>query len=453
MPQPKLPVIPEYITVHLGTPSDTSARNVQVKFIDYIKNVASSEIYPTWPETSIRANIYAQISYVLNRIYTEWYRSKGYDFDITNTTQFDQAYNQGRDVFDNVGRIVDELFNDYVTKQGSIEPYFTQFCNGTTSTCDGLSQWGTVDLAKKGYAPYDMLTYYYGDDINIVKNAPVENIKQSYTGIPLRLGMTGNNVKLIQVQLKRIRKNFPSVTNISKADGIFGPETEKAVKSFQETFNLTPDGIVGKSTWYKIKDIYNAVKKLSELSSEGVKLQEVTPVYETEVKLGSTGNTVKVIQYYLSVIAYFNDAIPLVDIDGVYGKSTEDAVKAFQKEYGIPPTGVVGEKTWNTLQKIYKDIVASLPVGYEGERAEYYPGYFLLPGTRDDNVKDLQTYLAFISDMTGKIPKPQITGYYGDQTKNSVLAFQKEYGLPQNGIVGPLTWSKIALIYNELKGV
>lgn len=143
-----VPVIPEYITVHLGKP-DQPAQNIQVPFTDYIKNVASSEIYPTWPEEAIRANLYAQITYVLNRIYTEWYRSKGYNFDITNSTQYDQAFVAGREVFDNISLIVDDIFNSYVVKQGSIEPYFTAFCNGTTSTCDGLSQWGTVDLAKK----------------------------------------------------------------------------------------------------------------------------------------------------------------------------------------------------------------------------------------------------------------------------------------------------------------
>ena len=161
MAQAVLPYIPEFITVHLGAPN-SNAPNVQVSFPEYIKNVASSEIYPTWPESSIRANIYAQISFALNRIYTEWYRSRGYDFDITNSTQYDQKFIQGRDIFDNVSQIVDEIFNNYVRRQGSVEPYFTQFCNGTTVTCDGLSQWGTVELARQGYTPYGILQYYYG---------------------------------------------------------------------------------------------------------------------------------------------------------------------------------------------------------------------------------------------------------------------------------------------------
>lgn len=452
MPQPRLPVIPEYITVHLGKPNE-SAQNVQVYFKDYIKNVASSEIYPTWPESAIRANIYAQISFALNRIYTEWYRSKGYDFDITNSTQFDQAYVHGRDVFDNISRIVDEIFNDYVIKQGSVEPYFTQFCNGTTVTCPGLSQWGTVDLAKKGLGPYDILTNYYGKDISLVKNAPVQNVKESYRGFPLRLGSGGNEVKTIQTQLNRIQKNFPAIPKLNRIDGIYGRETQASVKKFQEIFNLNQDGIVGKSTWYKIKDIYNAVKKLSELASEGVKIEEVTPIQLTEVSMGMTGNDVIVLQYFLNVLAYFNDYLAITNVDGVYGQETFNNVKSFQQQYGLPATGVADEQTLIEIRKAYNKLVKSLPPGYEGEKAEVYPGYYLVRGMKDQNVEDLQTYLAFISEEVQKISKPSITGFYGDQTYNTVIEFQKEYGLQPSGIVGPLTWNKIATVYNELKGL
>ena len=170
-----LPFIPETITVHLGRP-DSPARNVTVPFPDYIKNVASSEIYPTWPENAIRANMYAQISFALNRIYTEWYRSQGYDFDITNSTAFDQAYVHDRDIFDNISEIADELFTSYLTRPGSVEPFFAQYCNGTTVTCEGLSQWGTVPLAEQGMTPYEILTYFYGPDLNIVTDTPVAQV-------------------------------------------------------------------------------------------------------------------------------------------------------------------------------------------------------------------------------------------------------------------------------------
>ena len=170
--------------------------------------MASSEIYPTWPEAAIRANIYAQVTFALNRVYTEWYRSRGYDFDITSSTQYDQAFVYGRDVFNNISQIVDEIFNNYVVRQGSVEPLFTQFCNGTSVTCQGLSQWGTVELANRGFTPYEMLQYYYGDDINIVRNAAVEPFIGSYPGTPFGFGSSGNEVRTIQTELNRISDNL-----------------------------------------------------------------------------------------------------------------------------------------------------------------------------------------------------------------------------------------------------
>ena len=202
MPQNNLPYVPETITVHLGPP-DSPAQNVTVSFPDYIKNVASSEIFPTWPEAALRANIYVQTTFALNRIYTEWYRSRGYDFDITSSTQYDQAYVYGRDIFNNISRLVDELFNNYIVRQGSVAPLFSAFCNGTTVTCDGLSQWGTVTLANNGLTPYEILQYYYGSDINIVRNAPVEPYIGSYPGVPFGFGSYGDEVRQIQQELNK----------------------------------------------------------------------------------------------------------------------------------------------------------------------------------------------------------------------------------------------------------
>lgn len=450
---PNLPVIPEYITVHLGKPNQ-NAPNVQVPFVDYVKSVASSEIYPTWPENSIRANVYAIVSFALNRIYTEWYRSKGYNFDITNSTQFDQAYQHQRDVFDSIGRVVDELFNDYVIKDGGKEPYFTSFCNGTTSKCKGLSQWGTVDLAKQGKSPYDILKYYYGNDIGLVKNAPVTQSKQSYPGTPLRLGMSSNEVKLLQIQLNRIRRNFPSITKISMPDGVFGPETEKSVKSFQKTFNLTQDGIVGKATWYKVKEIYNGVKQLGELTSEGVALEDITPPYLTgSISLGDHGVEVQTIQYYISVIGYFNDAVPVLQLDGLFGPATQNAVRQFQQQYGLPVDGIVGPATWSRLQQIYTQLVASLPADFYGQRAPLYPGYVLKKGMESDDVRQLQTFLTALRGIYPTIPAVKVTGLFGDQTYAAVLAFQKIFGLTQSGTVGPLTWGRLASEYDAALGL
>ena len=222
------PIIPENITVHLGPPN-SDAPNITLPFRDYIKNVASSEIYPTWPEAALRANILAQITYALNRIYTEWYPSQGYDFDITNSIAYDQAFVQDRDIFENVSQIVDEIFNSYVVQQGSVAPYFTQYCSGAARQCAGLSQWGTVELAEQGYGPYEILQYYYGDNIDIVSNAPIAPNIPSYPGIPLRLGSAGEDVRTIQRQLNRIGDNYPAIPEIQQTDGIFTPEERKAL--------------------------------------------------------------------------------------------------------------------------------------------------------------------------------------------------------------------------------
>ena len=203
--------IPSQITVHLGAAADQSAPNVTVSFPDYIKNVASSEIYPTWPENALRANIYAQISFALNRIYTEYYHSRGYDFDITNSTAADQSFVYGRNIFENISQIVDEIFNSYVVRQGSIEPLFTQYCNGTTVSCGGLSQWGSVALAQQGLTPYQILQRYFGDDINIVRNVPVSGLRPSAPTAPLALGSGGNDVTNVQIRLNRISKNYPAI--------------------------------------------------------------------------------------------------------------------------------------------------------------------------------------------------------------------------------------------------
>ena len=236
--QAYLPYIPEFITVHLGVP-DSNAQNVTVSFPDYIKNVASSEIYPTWPESAIRANIYAQISFALNKIYTEFYRSQSYDFDITNVTAYDQSFVYGREVFENISQIVDEIFNSYISRRDTVIPLYAVYCDGINTTCDGLSQWGSVELANKGLGAYDILTNYYGDDIDLVTNVPVNSPQASLPPVLLSLGSVGNEVRTLQIRLNRISQNFPAIPKIYPIDGVFGEETERAVKKFQEIFNLT----------------------------------------------------------------------------------------------------------------------------------------------------------------------------------------------------------------------
>lgn len=442
-----IPAIPERITVHLGAPN-SNAKNVSVPFTDYIKNVASSEIYPTWPENAIRANVYAQISYALNRIYTEYYRSKGYDFDITNSTQYDQAYVPGRDIFENISQIVDELFNDYVVLQGQVQPYFTQYCAGS---CPGLSQWGTVPLANKGLSPYEILKNFYGDNIDIVFNAPTGANIPSYPGVPLKVGSAGEDVRTIQRELNRIGSNYPSIKKIPDTSGIFESTTEAAVKQFQKIFNLAQDGIVGKETWYKIKYIYNGIKGLSELYSEGITLNEIERQYSNVLKRGDTGNGVKVLQYYLNFLGEFNPNLPPIAVDGYFGQETYDAVLAFQNLYGLDVDGIVGRDTWNMIQNAYNGVLTSLPDEYRSYSSLYYPGYYITTGATGKVVEQIQTYLKVISENNSAVPPVTVDGEYGDQTKNAVIAVQRINGLPQTGQVGPLTWNAIVNMYNEYR--
>ncbi|MBR5005281.1 MAG: peptidoglycan-binding protein, partial [Erysipelotrichaceae bacterium] len=332
------PIIPKYVTVHLGRPT-ASASNVTVSFRDYIKNVASSEIYPTWPEQSLRANIYCQISLVMNRVYTEWYRSKGYSFDITNSTAFDQYYVHNRNIFENISRIVDEIFNTYIRKLGTINPYYAEYCDGRQVWCNGLKQWGTVDLANKGYNAFEILKYYYGSDIELITTNRIEGVSGSYPGYSLKRGMRSDAVATIQAQLNRIAVNYPIIPVIYPVDGIFGAQTEAAVKAFQKQFNLAQDGIVGNSTWYKISYIYVAVKKLAELSSEGVQAGLDFEYPGTPLREGTRSIKVQEIQFFLNKIALFTTRVPSIKIDSYFGSGTKAAVIAFQRLAGLTPDG------------------------------------------------------------------------------------------------------------------
>lgn len=351
---PVLPYVPQQITVHLGSPS-SDAQNVTVPFIDYVKNVASSEIYPTWDESALRANILAIVSFALNRVYTEFYRSRGYDFDITSSTAYDQFFVNGRSYFDSVSRIADELFNDYLRRPGFVEPLAAKFCNGTTVTCQGLSQWGSQNLAQQGFNSQQILQNYYGD-VETVVNAPIRDLISSYPGTPLRRGSSGPEVVTIQVALNRIAQNYPAIPKIPAIDGIFGPRTEATVRKFQEVFDLTPDGIVGPATWYAIVRLYAAVNSLSELRSQGQRYYAINWNPPDALRLGSTGEKVRLLQYMLSVLASFIPEIPSISIDGIYGSATRSAVLAAQRRFRLPETGIVDARTWNEIYDQYSGI-------------------------------------------------------------------------------------------------
>ena len=348
------PFIPQQITVHLGPPG-ADAENVTVSFVDYVKNVASSEIYPTWEESALRANILAIVSFALNRVYTEFYRSRGYDFDITSSTAYDQYFVKGRSYFDTVSRIVDELFNDYLRRPGFVEPLAAKFCNGTTVTCEGLSQWGSQNLALQGLNSTQILKNYYGN-VEIVNNAPIRGITSSYPGYPLRRGTTGPSVVVIQTELNRISQNYPAIPKVPNVDGIFGVRTENAVKKFQEVFNLTPDGVVGPATWYALIRLYTAVTSLSELRSLGQKFYVNSWALNNPIRQGDAGVRVEHLQYMLSVLSAYIPQIPPLAIDGIFGPRTLEAVVAAQRLFGLPETGVVDSETWDEIYDQYSGI-------------------------------------------------------------------------------------------------
>ena len=443
------PVIPTYITVHLGRPNQP-AENVTLPFTEYIKNVASSEIYPTWPENAIRANILAQISFALNRIYTEYYRSRGYDFDITNNTAIDQAFNKDGEVYSNISAIVDEIFNNYIVRRGRVEPLYAQFCDGYTTSCNGLSQWGSVTLANRGLSPIEILRYYYGDDISLVYNAPISDNTQSYPGVALRRGSFGDDVVTIKRELNRISQNYPAIPKIQYINGVFDLETENAVKKFQEIFNLSPDGIVGKATWYKIKQIFASVKRLSELTGEGLTISEVARRYTRELNMGSQGEDVEALQYYLAFIGYFFPELPPIPITGFFGELTRDAVFSFQNTYRLPVTGVVDANVFNRIEQVYNMVVSELPANYQSAIGEPYPGRFLVEGDRGESVRIIQGYLNKIGQNVEQIPVIEVDGIFGVRTKAAVIALQQYLGIEQTGAIGPVEWAEIITLGNNL---
>lgn len=365
-----LPYIPKMITVHLGAPSQW-AENITVSFPEYIKNVASSEIYPTWEPSALRANVLAITSFALNRVFTEFYRSQGYDFEITSTTAYDQKFIPSRNIFENISQLVDSTFDSYIRRRGFIEPLSAKFCNGTTSTCDGLSQWGSQSLAQEGYNSMEILRYYYGDDIELVVNAPIRNVTHSYPGYPLRLGSVGEEVFWLQAGLNRIGRNYPAIPTIPTT-GVYDEATREAVRAFQRIFALTPDGIVGKATWYRVLRIYVGVTNLAELASLGYQLYAPHFEFSGTLRLGDSGGSVQILQYMLALLSEYSNALLPIQADGLFGPSTQEAVRIFQGLYGLPADGVVGPATWEAIHSSYQRLYIALQsnTAYQENRQE-----------------------------------------------------------------------------------
>ncbi len=438
----RYPIVPNNIIVHLGKP-DEKASDVTVSFIEYISNVASSEIYPTWPRASLEANIYAIISFTMNRIYNEWYRSKGYTFDITSSSIYDQAFVYNRSTYENINNIVEEVFNNYVVKGNQVQPYYTRYCDGRKTTCEGLSQWGSVTLANQGKNYLDILKYYYGNDIRIVKDAIVGDVSEGYPGYVVGLGSAGNPVLAIQRDLRRIKRNYPAIPSISSTLGIYDEETDEAVKKFQEIFSLPVTGRVDKATWYKIKYVYTSVKKLGDLYSEGLSENEATFLYEDELNYGDTGIEVEFVHYFLDAIAFLDSDIPRLPTNSIYNDNSVAMVKAFQNKYGLPVTGTFTYRDWKVLKEVYDNILKSFNSEYQSYIDELYPDYFLTRGVSGEDVRRLQMFLLSICRYDHSIPGVRVNGVFDELTEKSIRKIQADNGFEVNGIVGPLLWNRV----------
>lgn len=401
-----------------------------------------------WPEQALRANIHCQISLALNRIYTEWYPSKGYSFNITNSTSYDQYYVHGRTVFDVMVRLTDDIFNTYIRKTGTVNPYYAEYCDGKSVTCPGLKQWGTVTLANQGRSALSILKYYYGRNIEIIRTNNIQSIPQSYPGSPLRQGSTGAAVFTLQRQLNRITKDYPFL-GLLTVDGIFGRKMTETVKKFQKQFNLTADGVVGRSTWYKISYIYVSVKDLAELTSEGETFSGTLPdgswnFGSSVLKQGSTGSEVEQVQFWLSTLAQYESSIPSVTVDGVYGSGTAAAVRAFQRRYGLTVDGIVGRTTWTELYDQFRSIQS------DNGTPNAYPGAALRQGSSGQNVRLVQFWLKIARTVYSRLNNITVDGIFGSSTAAAVRRFQTYFGLTSDGVVGRTTWNKLYEVYNDI---
>ena len=400
----------------------------------------------TWPEQALRANIHCQISLALNRIYTEWYPSRGYNFNITGSPGYDQAYVHGRTVFDVMVRLTDDIFSTFIRKTGTVNPYFSEYCDGKTVSCPGLKQWGTVTLAEQGRSALSILRYYYGNDVEVIRTSNIASIPESYPGSPVRRGDRGPSVFTLQRQLNRITKDYPFFGTLMP-DGIFGEQMAETVKRFQRQFSLTADGVVGRQTWYKISYIYVSVKDLAELTSEGETSSGVLSDGTwggTVLRTGSRGGAVEQLQFWLNTISQYVASIPSVSVDGSFGSRTAAAVRAFQRRYGLAVDGVVGEATWNAIYAQFFSIQS------DNGTPNAYPGTALRQGDEGQNVRLVQFWLKIARTVYAALNNPTVDGQFGAATKRAVEAFQRYFGLTADGVVGRTTWNKLREVYTDI---
>ena len=444
-------VIPEKIVVHLARVT-YAARDISVPFRDYIKNVTCNEIYVTWHTEAIKANVYCIVSFTLNRIFTEFYRSRGYPFDITSTTHMDHQFNEGTVIDRRVSQIVDQQFNEYIAQVGHKEPFLSMYCDGQKVKCPGqLTQWGSEDKAKAGMLARDIVRTSYAYDLEFRITNNIGGITSSYPGYVLQEGYSGADVATMQRQLIRIASSL-GITSIPSADGVFGPATTAAVKALQKYAGIAQDGRVGKQTWNEIQRLYSAVTKLNEMDSEGEYIGIGTTPPSITIQQGQRGELVARLQFLINFISVYDPYVPAINQTGLYDRATADAVRDFQTSQGLVANGIVGASTWRALYDVYWGIVGNRPPVTPPPSGNYpYPGYVLRNGSSGSDVATLQTALAKISSIITQIPSPGVAdGRFGGGTEASVRKFQQLWGLTVDGIVGPSTWNAIMTEYQSL---
>lgn len=450
--------IPEFITISIGE-LGCDGEIITIPFIDYIKNVSCSCVYPTWREEAIKANVYSIISFALNRIYTDWYRSKGYGFEITSSSRSDQMYVKGRNLFRNVCDIVDEVFDSCIKISGIDQPFLCR-CYNLTNTERRLSRWGSLDLAEDGLDALGILRKYFGENIEITKVRDVGGIVKKYPNTELSINSKGDDVKFIQRALNSIGSRYTGITKIPEEDGIFGKYTERAVMDFQKIFNLNVDGIVGNKTWNKISLLYALSKKIFGSGNDDFEYNS------NFLKIGSEGQEVKNIQKSLNYILGNYNFLNKLEEDGYFGKKTENAVREFQEMFGLVVDGIIGKNTYDRIKYVEKNInnlkgfidkqLNNIPVKNKNEyvRTVLSEDDIIIPikfGDSGENVKQLQVELNNLSNYYGFLSKVAEDGMFGNKTYEMVLKFQEKFLLSQDGIFGIESLKKLIALNRALK--
>lgn len=446
----QIPEIPAYITVHLGAP-DTEAESVTVSFPDYIKGVASANLSYDIPPEALKALIYGEMTLALNRIQERTYRKQGKSYDITSDPIYDQYYIYGVPVSEEINSEVNELFGGYIARGNDVSPIDLKICYTENERCRGMSVSGAVDLSDRGYDYIEILKYYFGRDLYIVEDAFVKGLSNEIgVSYPQALGMSGSNVTGLKIMLNYVGKSYTTIPYIENTDGIYDYETEESVRELQRIFNIEPSGIFDQKTYYALLYAYNKIKTLSDLVEQGIELSEIPTELRAELKYGSIGNSVKLLQYWLSFLAAFEERIPPLDVIGVFGEKTYRSVVAFQRIFGLEPSGVVDNMTWNVLNNVYEGLYDSLPEFIFSESAVDYFGNLLVLGSVGTDVRYLQLYLNKVAEYYTEIPSVEMNGEYDIATEASVRAFQELFGIKNTGVVSSTTWNRLSDVYDAI---